>query len=133
MKTILTTACLSVLLAMQGCGDDAMDSDERPAANMNSTELNVGGVYASKNEDGQFSITKILALDESAVHVRAYNEKFDTLPTTIDTAELTFLIGHMPMAREGYLQEEHTLISVEQVSEQELEGYRMYLEAMQRQ
>lgn len=131
MKTAFVTTSLTVLFAVIGYGDRSTDSDERDAEKMSSTTLKVGGVYASKGEDGKFSITKILALDEFAVHVRSYNEKLDTLPSTINTAELTLFIGHMPIAREGFLREKPTLISVEQVSEEELEGYRIYLEAMQ--
>jgi len=131
MKTIFVTASLPALLLITGCGDGSTDNDERQAEDMNSTELKVGGIYASTDENGKFTITKILALDDSAVHVRAYNEKFDALPTAIDTAELTFFVGHMPIAREGFLKDKPTLISVEPVSEKELEGYRIYLEAME--
>lgn len=97
------------------------------------TELNVGGVYASKNEEGKFTITKILALDEFAVHARFYNKEFDEIPSEISTKELTFLIGHAPLAREGFLKDGQQLISTEEVSDDELEGYKLYLEAMREQ
>ena len=96
-------------------------------------ELRAGGLYASKNEAGKYTITKILVLDEIAVHARFYNEKFDRIPIELSSSNLTFLIGHVPMAREGFLREEQHLIVVEKVSDSELEGYRLYLEAMREQ
>jgi hypothetical protein len=67
------------------------------------------------------------------VHLRFYNEKFETLPTQIDTAKLTYFIGHAPLAVEGFLRDAPVLIAVESVQEAELEGYRMYLDAMRNQ
>ena len=93
-------------------------------------ELTEGGVYASRNKEGKFRITKILALDKSAVHVRYYNEQFDEVPDSVSTTNLTFSIGHAPVARDGFLMEERHLIATEQVSDSELEGYKIYLEAM---
>lgn len=89
-----------------------------------------GGVYASKSEEGPYRITKILALTDSAVHVRFYNEEFDEIPKTISTADLSSLIGHAPITREGFQKGKHHHIVTEKVSDSELEGYRLYLEAM---
>ena len=96
-------------------------------------ELKAGGVYASKNEEGKFSITKILALDEFVVHARFYNEEFDSMPAFVSTSDLTFLIGHAPMAKEGFLKDEQHLIASEGVTDAELAGYKLYLEAMREQ
>ena len=80
---------------------------------------------------GKYVITKVLALDDFAVHARFYNEEFTDLPDTVSSDDLTFLIGHAPMAREGFMKdEEPILITVENVSEKELEGYKLYLDAM---
>ncbi|MEM7760074.1 MAG: hypothetical protein AAF298_18400 [Cyanobacteria bacterium P01_A01_bin.40] len=95
-----------------------------------SMELKIGGIYASKNEEGKYLITKILAFDDFAVHVRFYKEEFTEVPETILTENLTSLIGHAPMAREGFIKDQQTLIAVEKVSKQELEGYELYLDAM---
>jgi hypothetical protein len=95
--------------------------------------LEVGGLYATKDSAGNYTISKILAKDAEAVHVRAYADTFKTLPEIINSADLKVLIGHFPMAKEGFLKADLHLIGVEDVREEELEGYKMYLEAMKQQ
>lgn len=82
---------------------------------------------------------KVLALDEHAVHLRSYANKFREQPKDVDPAVLTlgglnnpagFGIGHFPLAKEGFFKGKPVLIKVIPVIEDELEGYRMYLEAM---
>lgn len=98
----------------------------------------VGGLYASKNEDGTFSVSKVLAVDDTTVHVRIYKNKFPTLPEQLDSSTLSlgkigepggFGIGHAPMAKDGWLAAE-TFLKKEPVREEELEGYKYYLEVM---
>jgi hypothetical protein len=89
-----------------------------------------GGVYAFAGSGGDFTISKVLREDEFAVHLRTYKESFKTVPTSINTGQLTVMIGHAPLAREGFLKEQPKLISVEKVADSELEGYRYYLETM---
>ena len=96
----------------------------------NKTDIQRGGVYATKNKDGTYAISKVLELDDSAVHLRFFNEKFPTIPQKIETAKLTYLIGHAPLAKKGFWNDSPTLITVEPVSEDELAGYKIYLEAM---
>ena len=93
-------------------------------------ELKRGGIYAAKNDEGRYTLTKILALDDMAVHVRFYNEVFDELPANVSSGDLSFMIGQAPLALEGFLAEKQELVAVEDVSESELDGYRIYLEAM---
>lgn len=101
-------------------------------------EIVVGGLYASQGEDGVFRVSKVLAVDDSAVHVRIYENKFKTLPESLDPSTLSlggigdpdgFGIGHAPLAREGWLSS-HVFLKKEAVSEEELEGYKYYLEEM---
>jgi hypothetical protein len=72
------------------------------------------------------------------VHVRIYKNKFSSLPKDIDTSQLSlgalgdpdgFGIGHAPMAREGWLHRQ-TFLKQESVRDEELEGYRLYLDQM---
>lgn len=100
----------------------------------------MGGLYASKNEDGTFGVSKVLAVDDVAVHVRIYKNKFPALPQQFDTSVLSlgklgdaggFGIGHAPIAKEGWLAA-HTFLKKEPVRDEELDGYKYYLEAMRK-
>ncbi len=102
---------------------------------MSQSEPVVGGLYASRGSDGMFRVSKVLVADEHAVHVRMYAERFDTLPTNVSSSALSlgsfgspggFGIGHAPMARAGFLAEPRTLLCVEPVLDEELEGYRIW-------
>jgi hypothetical protein len=127
MKRIL--ALLTSLIFGSGGRGTASSGDPAQVPPV-APRLQRGGVYATKNQNGQYSISKVLEVDEFAVHLRFYNEKFSSVPTDIDTSTLTYLIGHVPLAVEGFLIEERILITVEDVKEDELEGYKLYLEAM---
>jgi len=85
-------------------------------------------------------ISKVLAVDEYAVHVRIYKNKFPSLPQNLDTATLSlgglgdpdgFGIGHAPVAKEGWLAS-HVFLKKEPVRDDELEGYKYYVEEMRR-
>ena len=128
MKRMLV-ALSSFFFALCGCqGARTPSQGSEPVAD--ATTLKRGGVYATLGEDNKYLIMKILALGDGAVHVRFYNEKFDTVPESIDTTQLTYLIGHAPMAEKGFLADKPTLVTVEAVKDEELEGYNMYLQAM---
>jgi len=82
---------------------------------------------------------KVLVVDEHAVHLRSYANKFREQPKDVDPASLSvgglydpagFGIGHFPLAKEGFFKDKPVLIKVVPVKEEELEGYKMYLEAM---
>jgi len=90
--------------------------------------LVVGGLYTSQNKDGSYGITKIIALDEFAVHVRMYSNTFDTKPNDVNSKDLNSFIGHAPMAKEGFLLDSPELLKVEKVAASELEGYKLYLQ-----
>lgn len=54
---------------------------------------------------------KVLAVDEDAVHIRVYKERFSTRPATVDTDGLTlgsiddadgFGVGHLPLTHEEF-------------------------------
>jgi len=87
----------------------------------------IGGLYASQNKDGTYTISKVLDVN-FAVHVRLYRETFPTPPAQLASRQLTVAVGHAPMAGDGWL-EKHLLVGRESVLEGELEGYRLYLEA----
>jgi hypothetical protein len=82
---------------------------------------------------------KVLAVDDFVVHLRSYANKFREQPTTVEPADLTLGslndpsalgIGHVPVAKEGFFKDKPILISVVPVEEEELEGYKLYLQTM---
>jgi hypothetical protein len=108
------------------------------AMNKNNSELKVGGLYSVNDSEGTYRIAKVLALDEDAVHVRLYKNKFPSRPQTVDPSTLSlgsiddkdgFGMGHLPLSREGFANWQPVFISQTSVSEEELEGYRMWKEA----
>jgi hypothetical protein len=100
-----------------------------------SEEIVVGGLYASQERDGFYRIVKVLVVDESAVHLRSYANRFKEIPTQVRSSELSmggigspggFGIGHFPFAREGFSLEGRVLVGREPVSYHELDGYRIW-------
>lgn len=94
----------------------------------------VGGLYAGRDSDGRFRISKVLVLDEHAVHLRTYAERFAERPVKISSAALSlgglgrgeFGIGHYPLAREAFEHEDMILVGREEVADDELDGYRIW-------
>jgi hypothetical protein len=93
-------------------------------------EAVVGGIYSYAGADGQYRVCKILTIDERAVHVRQYANRYDERPNTIPpdltlngSTIATVGIGHMPVDRDGFLGEPHDLLGIEAVRIDELDGY----------
>lgn len=93
-------------------------------------ELKAGGLYILKSVDSSYYVCKILVIDDFAIHLRTYHNKFAQKPIQINSNELDILIGHSPLAKEGFLLDKPELLKIEEVKETELEGYKMYLEQM---
>ncbi|MEA3402182.1 MAG: hypothetical protein U9R79_13175 [Armatimonadota bacterium] len=98
-------------------------------------ELRVGGLYSVDSGEGFFQVAKILALDESAVHVRLYANRFEERPEDVDPSVLRLRsahqqdspgIGHMPVTREVLSASRPVFLRQVPVEEEELEGYRMW-------
>src|SRR5262245_16383441 len=124
----------ATLMAVAGCSREG----SAPVGKDKKT-IQVGGLYATQDKDGSWRVMKCLAMDEFAVHIRSYANKFPEQPKDIDPAKLTlgglndpagFGIGHFPLAKEGFYTDNPVLIKVVPVQEEELEGYKLYLEAM---
>lgn len=108
---------------------------QRPAT---ASDIVVGGIYASQREDGAYGVVKVLAVDKDTVHVRMYRNTYDTLPESLDPADLQvgepgdpegFGIDHAPFAIEGWLDKE-TLVARDSVRDEELDGYHYYRKAI---
>lgn len=100
-----------------------------------SEEIITGGLYARRDADGKYSITKVLAVDEDTVHLRMYATRFQSLPSTVRSADLSMIsqssddgigIGHFPLAREAFEPEGRIFLGREEVSDDELDGYRIW-------
>ncbi len=96
-------------------------------------DIVVGGLYATRDEDGSYGIMKVLVVDENAVHLRSYATRFKELPAEVRSPELSmdgpegFGIGHFPLAREEFDREEPMLVGRESVDDDELDGHRIWL------
>ena len=105
---------------------------------MKNSDLKVGGLYSVTDGDDGFRVIKILALDEKAVHVRLYKNRFPSRPQSVNQSELSlgrvddaggFGMGHIPMSRENFTNGQPIFIQQSTVTEEELEGYQLWKEA----
>lgn len=99
-----------------------------------------GGLYYTRNENGSYSVLKILKLDDRGVHVRLYSNQFQAPPRQIDETTLfmvgvdrkpteTLGMGHAPISKRSFQGWNATFFQQSSVKEEELEGYKMWLEA----
>ena len=106
--------------------------------------VKVGGLYAIAEEQGGYVVVKVLAVDHIAVHLRQYSNQFDTLPDELDPATLDWSldlekfksddqkaigIGHFPVSLDGFWDDDPMLVQVAEVEDDELDGYRTWLES----
>ena len=92
-------------------------------------------------DDGTFAVAKILVADAGGVHTRLYVQRFDHRPRQNELGGLSiaafgpgydnpFSIGHLPLSHDAFAAWQPELITRgAAISEEELEGYRMWLEA----
>lgn len=99
-----------------------------------------GGLYYTRNENGTYSVLKILKIDDGGFHVRLYSNQFTEPPKMIDESALYMAgkdrkpservgVGHLPISKRPFLGWRATYFQQSTVSEEELEGYSMWLEA----
>ena len=104
------------------------------------SKLMEGGLYHTRNENGSFSVMKILKLDEQGVHVRLYSNQFSTPPTKLEASSLymagmdrkpneTLGMGHAPLSKKSFEGWKTTFFQQSTVKDEELEGYKMWLGA----
>ena len=84
--------------------------------------------------DREGKVTKVLVVDDAAgaIHVRFYDGEFpnaDAVLAAIGAQKLEWSIGHAPMSSEAFTAETYTTVTNVPVTDDELEGYRYYLEA----
>ena len=95
------------------------------------TKLVAGGLYSVVG-DGDFRVVKVLAVDgDSVVHLKVYRNRFDSRPANVDVSMLkwdidmndlsTIGIGHLPLALNGFLDDEPVFIQQDVVTPEEME------------
>jgi hypothetical protein len=99
-----------------------------------------GGLYSTQNENGSYSVLKILKLDDNGVHVRLYSNQFSAPPKQIDESKLymagvdkkpneTLGMGHAPISKKSFAGWKAVFVQQSTVKDEELEGYKMWAEA----
>jgi hypothetical protein len=123
---LLVAFSLSLILSSLACGGSRVN-------------LTAGDLYSIESGDGAYSIVKILAVDDDIVHIRLYKNRFATRPEDVDTSELSlgsiqdedgFGIGHLPISRSEFEAWDPQFLQSVGVTEEELEGYRLWQEAV---
>ena len=142
MRILFNIICIVILaVTISSCQKKGEDQTQAPITDQTAStqDIVVGGLYASRNDDGTYGVMKVLAVDDFAVHLRSYKNRFRDIPKDLDTSVLSlggiddpdgFGIGHFPLAKDGFWNSEPIFLIRETVTDDELEGYRMYLDAM---
>jgi len=120
-------------------------------AQVNEFDVVVGGYYYAKRND-VYTVSRVLAITPGIVHLRAFRNTFTSPPTSNDIPSLTLAmtmedlmalakdperagpigIGHAPISRAGFLGEAPVLFATRPVEEHELDGYRDWERAFNR-
>jgi len=107
------------------------------ACAMKHPELKVGGLYSVDDGEGNYRVAKILALDDSAVHICLYKNKYRSRPATVEGSSLSlgtihdkdgFGMGHLPLSRTAFANWQPVFLSQSSVTDEELEGYKIWKE-----
>ncbi|NJK27498.1 MAG: hypothetical protein HC925_01535 [Coleofasciculaceae cyanobacterium SM2_3_26] len=97
--------------------------------------MDAGGIYSVDNRDGTYSLVKLLVVDPIAVHVCVYKERFPSRPTVADIESLKpglmgdlngIGMGHIPLSYGSFAEWRPKLITLSEVSDEELEGYKIW-------
>lgn len=100
-----------------------------------------GGLYYTRNDNGSYSVLKILKVDDVGLHIRVYSNQFAEPPSEVDESALYMVgvnrkpderigMGHLPFLKRSFEDGwRATFFQQSTVSEDELDGYRMWLEA----
>lgn len=99
-------------------------------------QLKTGGLYSIKYSKDKYAVAKLLHHENSVCHLRIYQQMFDSRPKTVDPAKLT--LGergkpksgtwYSPFQEKSFRRWEPEFISIQPVSPEELEGYKVWKE-----
>ena len=100
--------------------------------------LEAGGLYSIESGDWGIRVAKVLVVEPSAVHIRLYKQEWPVRPGVVDPGMLTlgrpedadgFGVGHLPLRESTFRSWKPSLVGRASVSEEELEGYRIWKES----
>ncbi len=100
--------------------------------------LMAGDLCSVLGGDGAFAVAKVLVVEPGKVHVRVYKNTFTSRPERITTTELSlgtihdpdgFGMGHLPLSAAGFGAWSPKRIQHEPVTDDELDGYRIWAES----
>jgi len=95
-----------------------------------------GGIYSIWNRNA-YGAAKLLRADEKGLHLRIYGNTWHERPAAVNVNELTlqspgddhFSIGHIPLIKSGFLSMGPRFLTHAPVTDEELEGYKIWEEA----
>jgi hypothetical protein len=101
------------------------------------TDLAPGDVCSIRSSDSSFGVIKILVVDRHVIHVRKYKNRFPERPDQCDLATLSIGttrdedgvgVAHLPISASGFASWMPARICRHGVTEEEMAGYRCWLE-----
>ena len=97
-----------------------------------SPSAQVGAYYSVNDGEGWFRIAKVLATDDTGVHIRLYKQRWKERPAILKKDDLSlgsvkdadgFGMGHIPLTRSAFRAWEPILLARGTVDSAELDGY----------
>ena len=89
-------------------------------------------------ENTVYHVAKVLATDDHGVHIRIYSNRWQAPPRSINPSSLVLGaesveqdpgIGHLPFTKRAFLAQGPIFLQEDTVTEEELDGFRMWEEA----
>ncbi|MHC4434552.1 MAG: hypothetical protein ACYTBS_22165 [Planctomycetota bacterium] len=100
-------------------------------------DIRTGALYTVDDGEGWYRVAKTLVVDNEAVHIRLYKDRWKDRPTSVDVDTLSlgtvndsdgFGMGHLPLSRNAFAAWNPEFLADSTVVEEELEGYRVWQE-----
>jgi hypothetical protein len=102
-----------------------------------SSDLKEGGIYSFKNDNGAYSVLKVLKVESAGLHVRVYSNQFDSPPTQVDEGTLIIaglnhkpneILGQadLPILKQAFDNYKAAFVQQSTVKDDELTGYKTW-------
>lgn len=103
-------------------------------------DVTEGGLYLTPHEQEGYTVLKVLKIDNDGVHIRTFSNLFHDIPKVIDESTLFMAgmgadedtpmgMGHTPISHSSFITWGLHFVQQSAVSEDDLEGYKMWAEA----